>query len=104
MTNLKINTENKLQNYAIKGLRSISCLCYKFSSPAKRGVPDVLVIPPRGKIFFIEFKNPNQKGKLSALQVVEISRMRAKGARVLVISKVTEVDSLIYSLMNVRCD
>ena len=70
------SNERELQAYACKALRDVGCLVYKFSSPAKRGVPDLIIVPPNGKVIFVEMKHPNGRGKLSKLQVIEILKRK----------------------------
>ena len=64
--------ERKLVAYCkAKGL-----LCYKFSSPAHRGVPDRIILG-QGKVLFLELKATGCKP--SALQLREIERIRVAG-------------------------
>lgn len=56
-------------------------LCYKFTSPSRRSVPDRLFIRD-GRVVFIEFKRPG--GKLTSGQGREIERLRKVGAEVYV--------------------
>lgn len=73
-------TEADLEKAFKARAKQYNMLAYKFSSPAKRGVPDMLVIY-RGKTFFIEFKSPsNPSTGLSELQKIEIRRMQNSGA------------------------
>ena len=60
-------------------------LPYKFESPSRRGVPDLLVLVPGGGCFFIEVKNPSGTGRLSELQKHEIERIREHGHTVYII-------------------
>lgn len=49
--------EAKVRRYALaKG-----CLCYKFTSPSQRSVPDRLVITPGGTVLFLELKRKGKK-------------------------------------------
>ena len=75
--------EKKVCDYA----KQHGCLVYKFTSPARRSVPDRLFIPPRGlPCFFIEFK---RKGcKPTPAQEIEIAKIRAQGIYVGVIDNV----------------
>lgn len=52
----------------------------KFSSPSHRGVPDRIVIWPRGVIHFVELKT--ETGKLTELQKHEQLTLKAQGAKV----------------------
>ena len=62
-------------------------LCYKFTSPSRRSVPDRLFIRD-GRVVFIEFKRPG--GKLTSGQEREIERLRRAGAEVHVCYSVEE--------------
>lgn len=82
---LEKDIERKVCEYA----RSLNILCYKFTSPARRSVPDRLFILSAGKgIFFIEFK---RKGKLpTPAQEVEIAKMIAHGVFVFIVDNVPD--------------
>ena len=76
--------ESNLQVKIRKRFELMGILVFKFRSPAQRGVPDLLLICD-GKTIYMELKNPNKKGRLSALQEVVIGEMRQHGAVVYVI-------------------
>lgn len=61
---------------------------YKFTSPAKRSVPDRLFILPGGASFFIEFKRAGEHPTPS--QRVEIGKLQKQGATVYVIDNVED--------------
>jgi len=67
--------------------KQLGCMVYKFTSPARRSVPDRLFIMPGGKgVFFIEFK---RKGcKPTPAQEVEIAKIRAMRTMVFVVDTV----------------
>ena len=93
-----LRTEAELQKYFIRKLRAIGCLAYKFSSPSKTGVPDLIVIDTLGRTHYIEMKHPLGTGKLSKLQTLEIAKMRKQGAIVYVFSSVLECDNFCLTL------
>ena len=68
-------------------------LCYKFTSPSRRSVPDRLFIRD-GRFVFIEFKRPG--GKLTSGQAREIERLRKAGAEVYVCYSVEEALNVLY--------
>lgn len=82
--------EAALQKWFVKGLKDARHLVYKFSSPAKRGVPDLIIIRPNGSVFFVEMKNPMNTGLLSKLQQVEIEAMLLQNAEVYIASDVED--------------
>ncbi len=88
-------SEKKLQEYFIKRCKKEGVLAVKLESTSRRGWPDVIAIAPGGVITFIEFKNPNGKGRLSAHQKKTIDELTALGARVLVIDSREGVDAVL---------
>lgn len=76
--------ESTFQKKCITHAKAHGWLAYKFSSPAHRGVPDVIFIR-NGEVIFIEFKHPNGKGKISPLQAHTIKEMKEESADVFVI-------------------
>lgn len=71
--------EAKVENYLLDKATKNGFLCYKFTSPGRRGVPDRIIIG-RGHTVFIETKAPN--GEPSKIQKLTIKKMRAAGADV----------------------
>jgi hypothetical protein len=66
---LEKEVEKKIGDYAkLRG-----CMYYKFSSPSNRGVPDRIVISPKGVVMFLELKAPGKKP--TKLQLREISKL-----------------------------
>ena len=84
-----------------KDIESKSCqyakergwLTYKFTSPARRSVPDRIFINPAGLIIFIEFKAARKVP--TEAQEREIERLRKNGCFVLVIDSVEDTKILV---------
>jgi hypothetical protein len=90
-----MSTESTLQAYIVKYAKEHNTLCYKFASPSRRGVPDLIMIPFKGAAYFIEVKHPNGKGVLSALQEHHIQLLKNQGAEVYVIDSKEEARNVI---------
>lgn len=92
---LEKDIEFKVCAYA----KSLGILCYKFTSPARRSVPDRLFMMPAAKgIFFIEFK---RKGKVpTPAQEIEISKIRAQGVSVFVCDSVEDGKAAVLNTWN----
>lgn len=75
--------ERVIERALVQAVAAAGGVAYKFTSPARRGVPDRLIVLPGGRIFFAEVKGAG--GRLSKLQEVEIDRLRQLGARVEVV-------------------
>jgi hypothetical protein len=92
---LESKVEGSVCDYAKKAYGFIS---YKFTSPARRSVPDRLFIGPGGLHFFIEFKAP---GKLpTPKQVREITRLINLGHLVYVIDNIGTGKQLVDTLVS----
>lgn len=77
--------------------KKLGMLCYKFTSPARRSVPDRIFITVNGVVFFIEFKRFGQKPTPS--QDVEIKKIRSQGVKVFVVDNV-EGGKMVVGQMN----
>jgi VRR-NUC domain len=64
---------------------------YKFTSPARRGVPDRLVIFDVDLWFFVELKS--EEGELEPWQEREIRKLKDRGVKVFVIN---DLDGVWY--------
>jgi len=53
--------ENTIEKGLIRECKKLKWLCYKFTSPGRRSVPDRLVVKTDGQIFFVELKAPGKK-------------------------------------------
>ena len=87
--------EKRLQAFIVKTFKNMGVLTFKFDSPGRPGVPDLLCVPPGKPVFFIEVKNPNGRGRLSPKQVHIINLIREQGTAVYVISSKSELTQLI---------
>lgn len=79
---LEKEIETKVCAYAKK----LGVIHYKFTSPAKRSVPDRVFVLPGGRVFWIEFK---RKGEMPrSAQAIEIAKLRQQGATVYIVNDV----------------
>ena len=87
--------ERQLQEYIMRSFKEADILVYKFTSPGRVGVPDLVCIPRNQPAFFVEVKSPSGKGRLSQLQHAVIRKIEAQGCEVLVIGTKAEADEVI---------
>jgi hypothetical protein len=85
--------ESKIEEHLQKEVKKLGGVAYKFVSPGNAGVPDRLVVLPKGRIVFIEMKAPGKKP--TVLQRKQQSRIRNLGNEVLVIDSKERVDEFI---------
>lgn len=95
-----MTTEAKFQAYVCKKCIDYGILVYKFESPSRRGVPDLLLVLPGGEIIFLELKNPSGTGQLSKLQRIEINKLRQQGATVYVVDSKDQFHEIVASRLN----
>lgn len=74
--------EKKIEKILVSEVKKLGGRAYKWTSPGNDGVPDRIVIFPNRPPVFVELKT--DVGKLSALQKVQIDRLRALGQKVYV--------------------
>lgn len=84
--------EGKVNVYA----QSKGFLVYKFTSPARRAVPDRIYISPKGTVVFVEFKRKGQKP--TPPQEREHHRLRMQNVEVFVIDNVDEGKALVDAI------
>lgn len=85
--------ERDVEKYLKAGVRARGGDSYKFTSPARKGVPDQVVVMPGGDITFVEVKRDN--GRLSALQQKEIDNLRNLGAEAITLYGKKDVDAFL---------
>lgn len=76
-------SEKEIERRMCEMVHNRGGLAYKFTSPNSRGVPDRVVITPRGEVWFVELKAAS--GRLSALQKWRKAELEKRGANVRVI-------------------
>lgn len=75
--------EKEIEKRLVSGVKSLGGKAYKWVSPGNNGVPDRIVILPGKNPVFVELKT--ESGRLTALQQVQISRLRDLGQDVRVL-------------------
>lgn len=86
---LEKDIEKRVCAYA----QSLGILHYKFTSPARRSVPDRIFFAPEQNTFLIEFKRKGEKP--TKAQAIEIEKIRATGTNVYVVDNVEDGKSII---------
>ena len=76
-------TEKEIEKVLTSEVKKLGGRAYKFVSPGNNGVPDRMVIFPGQAPVFVELKT--EKGQLSALQKIQIGRLRDLGQQVEVV-------------------
>ena len=94
--------EKELERKFVNILRKRGCIVYKFVSPGNAGVPDRLVVTPKGTVHFAELK---QKGKLlRPLQVMQAKRLAKNHVRVHLVDSMEAIQTFIEEVLHSESD
>ena len=87
-------TEQKL----IKAVKAMGGIAPKFVSPGFDGMPDRLVLLPKGRIGFIELKATGKKPR--ALQLSRIKMLKKLGFKAYVIDDVSRIEVILNEIQS----
>ena len=85
--------EKDIEKILVNEVRKLGGWAYKWVSPGNDGVPDRIVFLPGRPPVFVELKT--ETGKLSALQEVQIKRLKDLGQDARVLRGLQEVKSFL---------
>ena len=91
-------SEGRLQAYFKNQCKARGVFWRKIAFEGQRGCPDVM-IAYGGRVFFVELKNPNKKGKLSKLQRRQMQYLTAVGVTCYVIDDKEGIDNVIRDII-----
>jgi|LWDU01.1.fsa_nt_gi hypothetical protein len=85
--------ERDIENYLVSQVKRRGGMAYKWSSPSHRGVPDRLVILPKGVVIAVELKAEGKRP--TKLQLFNHRLLRTLGIEVVVIDSKRKADILL---------
>ena len=85
--------EKIVEQYFKKRVEALGGICWKLTSPGRRGVPDRLVTLPMMGMFCVELKS--EVGRLSRHQIQCFEDLANAGGEVITLSSKAEVDELM---------
>lgn len=88
--------ESTIEKKLAHGLKPYGWRAIKLVSPGNDGMPDRLVLGPGGRVIFAELKT--ETGRLSAVQRVQIARLRRDGHDVRVLYGAKDVDAFLQEV------
>lgn len=98
--------EKQIEAYLVLQCKKRRWLCYKFTSPNRRSVPDrLIVVYPSGHVAFVEIKRPGAKP--TPKQHLEMTRLLDAGADVSYVNSMEGVDECLLRLETINktlCD
>ncbi|HEC2192608.1 TPA: VRR-NUC domain-containing protein [Staphylococcus delphini] len=85
--------ESNIEKYLVREVKKQNGLCLKWVAPGTRGVPDRIVIMPKGKTYYVEMKQP--KGRTDPLQKYMHKQLEDRGHQVFILWNKKQVDAFI---------
>ena len=89
--------ESFIEEKLTKAVKQNGGLCWKFTSPGTAGVPDRIILMPKGRIAFVEVKAPGEKPR--PLQLSRHKLLRRLGFRVYVLDNIDDIEKIISEVM-----
>ncbi len=90
--------EKIIEQKLTKAVKQNGGVCWKFSSPGTAGVPDRIILMPKGQIAFVETKAPGEKPR--PLQLSRHRLLRRLGFKVYVLDNIDEIPKIITEVKN----
>ena len=72
--------------------------CWKFTSPGTAGVPDRIILMPKGRMAFVETKAPGEKPR--ALQLSRHRLLKRLGFKVYVLDNTEDIKNIIKEVQH----
>lgn len=85
--------EREVEQALVREVRKHGGIAPKLTSPNNAGMPDRLVILPKGKVCFVELKRPGQKPR--PLQIRQMQRLTNLGCMVRTLDHPNKIPGLI---------
>lgn len=90
--------EVRIETLLKRKIEKLGGLCIKFISPSMAGVPDRIILLPKGKIYFAELKAPGEK--LRPLQIKRKEQIEKLGFKIYVIDSYEKVDEFLKDVID----
>ena len=90
--------ESKIEARLKREVEDLGGLALKFTSPGMAGVPDRLVLLPKGKIYFVELKAPGKN--LRPLQLKRKEQLESLGFKVYAIDSYEKIDVFLQEVVD----
>ena len=90
--------ESFIEEKLTKAVKQNGGVCWKFTLPGTAGVPDRIILMPKGNIAFVEVKAPGEKPR--KLQLSRHRLLRQLGFQVYVLDALEGIDKIILEVKN----
>lgn len=89
--------EKTVEAYLVRRVRQDGGEAFKLNSVGSAGLPDRLVLLPKGLAVFVELKAPGQAPR--PLQICQMGKLKKLGQRVEVLDSKEQVNQLLDALL-----
>ena len=94
--------ERQIEQRLVAAVRKCHGLCPKWVSPGLDGVPDRIVLLPKGRMAFVEVKAPDKKPR--PLQTARHEMLRRLGFRVYVLDDPGQIGGMLDEISKMEGD
>ena len=88
--------EREIERKLVNAVKKQGGLCWKFTSPGTAGVPDRIVLMPKGRIAFVETKAPGET--MRPLQEKRKRQLESLGFKVFCLDSIEDIPKLISEI------
>ena len=88
--------ERDVEKALVKAVQARGGICPKWVSPGLDGVPDRIVMLPKGRIGFVELKAPGERPR--ALQIARMARIEALGYKCYVCDRIELIEGILEEI------
>ena len=88
--------EKDIEKKFIKAVSHVGGIALKFVSPSYNGMPDRIVLLPKGRIGFVEIKDRGKKPR--AIQISRHKKLVMLGFKVFVLDNAEDIEKIIKEI------
>ena len=88
--------ENEIEKALVDRVKKAGGLCLKFTSPSMTGIPDRIILLPKGRVGFVETKRPG--GEPRPIQKKRIKQFKDLGFKVYVLDNKEAINKILYGI------
>ena len=88
--------EREIERKLVNAVKKQGGLCWKFTSPGTAGVPDRIILMPKGHIAFVETKAPGET--MRPLQEKRKRQLESLGFKVFCLDSIEDIPKVISEI------
>ena len=88
--------EREIERKLVDAVKERGGICWKFTSPGTAGVPDRIVLMPKGRIAFVETKAPGET--MRPLQEKRKRQLESLGFKVFCLDSIEDIPKVISEI------